>query len=48
MVWLREVQEKVTKSEKNQDLPELIDITAGMKVMVTQNVETNLDITNRA
>ena len=36
------------KQKKNQDLLELIDITVGMKVMVTQNVKTDLDITNRA
>ncbi|KAL4064640.1 hypothetical protein J3A83DRAFT_4443669 [Scleroderma citrinum] len=29
-----------------KDLLESIDLTVGMKVMVTQNVETNLDITN--
>ena len=32
----------------NQDLPESIDVAVGMKVMVTQNVETDLDITNGA
>jgi len=33
---------------RNQDLPESIDVAVGMKVMVTQNVETDLDITNGA
>ena len=32
----------------NQDLPDVIEITIGMKVMVTENVETDLDITNGA
>ena len=48
MVWLCKVQEKATKAKKNQDLLELINITVGMKVMVTQNVKTDLDIMNRA
>ena len=43
LVWLCEVQEKAKKMKK-----ELINITVGMKVMVTQNVETDLDITNGA
>ncbi|KAL4081257.1 hypothetical protein J3A83DRAFT_4427358 [Scleroderma citrinum] len=34
------------KQCSNQDLLESIDLTVGMKVMVTQNVETNLDIAN--
>jgi len=34
--------------QNNQDLPELVDIAVGMRVMVTQNIETDLDITNGA
>ena len=30
------------------DLPDTIQITIGMKVMVIENVETDLDIMNRA
>ena len=30
------------------DLPDTIQITIGMKVMVTKNIETDLDITNGA
>ena len=33
---------------QKQDLPDAIEITIGMKVMVTQNVQTDLDITNGA
>jgi len=29
-------------------LPDVIEITIGMKVMVTENIETDLDITNSA
>ena len=36
------------KQQAGQDLPEMIDIAIGMKVMVTQNIETDLDITNGA
>ncbi|KAF8833843.1 hypothetical protein BDN67DRAFT_916157, partial [Paxillus ammoniavirescens] len=36
------------QKQRNQDLPDVIEIVIGMKVMVTQNVKTNLDITNRA
>ena len=36
------------KQQASQDLPEMIDIAIGMKVMVTQNIETDLDITNGA
>ena len=32
----------------NQNLPDVIEIAPGMKVMVTQNVQTDLNITNRA
>jgi len=39
-------REKGKQQWLNQDLPDLIEFTVGMKVMVTQNVETDLDITN--
>jgi len=32
------------QKRRNQDLPDVIEITIGMKVMVTENVETDLDI----
>ena len=38
---------KKRRRQKN-DLPDTIQITIGMKVMVTKNVETDLDITNGA
>jgi len=41
-------REKGKQQRLNKDLPDLIEITMGMKVMVTQNVETDLDITNGA
>ncbi|KIK21585.1 hypothetical protein PISMIDRAFT_72180, partial [Pisolithus microcarpus 441] len=31
-----------------RDLPDVVELAVGMKVMVTQNVETDLDITNGA
>jgi len=34
--------------QRKQDLPDVVQIAIGMKVMVTQNVETDLDITNGA
>ena len=39
-----------TNNEKKRchDLPDMIELLVGMKVMVTQNVETDLDITNGA
>ena len=40
-------QGTVSKQRK-QDLPDIIQLTIGMKVMVTQNIETDLDITNGA
>ena len=36
------------KQQKRNELPETIQLAVGMKVMVTQNVETDLDITNGA
>lgn len=36
------------QKKKWQDLPEVIEIAISMKVMVTQNVKTDLDITNGA
>lgn len=35
-------------SQRKQDLPDTVRMAFGMKVMVTQNVETDLDITNGA
>ena len=34
--------------QRKQDLPDTVCVACGMKVMVTQNVETDLDITNGA
>lgn len=34
--------------QRRQELPEVVRLAYGMKVMVTQNVETDLDITNGA
>ncbi|KIJ08282.1 hypothetical protein PAXINDRAFT_18577 [Paxillus involutus ATCC 200175] len=36
------------QKRRNQDLPDVIEIVIGMKVMVTQNVKTDLDIANGA
>jgi hypothetical protein len=36
------------KKKWHHDLPDVIELAVGMKVMVTQNVETDLDITNSA
>ena len=36
------------RKDKRQELPEKIEIAIGMKVMVTSNVQTDLDITNGA
>ena len=36
------------KRQRRNELPEKIQLAIGMKVMVTQNVETDLDITNGA
>ena len=36
------------KQQKRNELPETIQLALGMKVMVTQNVEMDLDITNGA
>ncbi|KIJ66821.1 hypothetical protein HYDPIDRAFT_64369, partial [Hydnomerulius pinastri MD-312] len=36
------------RKRRNQDPPDVIEIAIGMKVMVTQNIETDLDITNGA
>ena len=36
------------KRRKRKDLPETVELARGMKVMVTNNVETDLDITNGA
>ena len=42
-----EIGLKKQRCQKN-DLPDTIQITIGMKVMVTENIETDLDVTNRA
>ncbi|KIM60951.1 hypothetical protein SCLCIDRAFT_123157, partial [Scleroderma citrinum Foug A] len=34
--------------QRKQDLPDVIRVACGMKVMVTQNVKMDLDITNGA
>ena len=39
---------KNTKRRRNKDLPESILLAIGMKVMVTNNLQTDLDITNGA
>ena len=39
---------KTEKQRKRKDLPWEIELTKGMKVLVTDNVETDLDITNGA
>ena len=36
------------KKKWHHDLPDVIELMVGMKVMVTQNIETDLDITNSA
>ena len=36
------------RKKKRHDLPDQIEISIGMEVMVTQNVETGLDVTNGA
>ncbi|KAG1739555.1 hypothetical protein EDB19DRAFT_1635769 [Suillus lakei] len=41
-------QQRHMKPKKRQDLPDMVEIAIGMKVMVTQNIETDLDITNGA
>ena len=43
----RSLNPRKKKSNRN-DLPERIELAIGMKVMVTQNVQTDLDITNGA
>ena len=39
---------KNTRKKRNKELPETILLTIGMKVMVTNNLQTDLDITNGA
>ena len=39
---------KNTRKRRNKDLPESIYLAIGMKVMVTNNLQTDLDITNGA
>ena len=39
---------KNTRKRRNRDLPESIYLAIGMKVMVTNNLQTDLDITNGA
>ena len=39
---------KNTRRRRNKDLPESISLAVGMKVMVTNNLQTDLDITNGA
>jgi len=41
-------QHETQSRQHKQDLPDVVHITIGMKVMVTQNAETDLDITNGA
>ncbi|KAG1836487.1 hypothetical protein F4604DRAFT_1519928, partial [Suillus subluteus] len=42
------MRNSINKRKRRQDLPDVIEIAVGMKVMVTQNIETDLDITNGA
>ncbi|KAK7439202.1 hypothetical protein VKT23_017692 [Stygiomarasmius scandens] len=39
---------KTEKRRRNKDLPDTLELAKGMKVMVTSNVETDLDVTNGA
>ncbi|KAF9780853.1 hypothetical protein BJ322DRAFT_982042, partial [Thelephora terrestris] len=39
---------KNTRRRRNKDLPESILLVIGMKVMATNNLQTDLDITNGA
>jgi hypothetical protein len=39
---------KTEKRRKRKDLPGKIELAKGMKVLVTDNVETDLDVTNGA
>jgi len=41
-------QHETQSRQRKQDLPDVVQIAIGMKVMVTQNIETDLDITNGA
>jgi len=36
------------QSRRNNDLPNVVKLAVGMKVMVTANIETDLDVTNGA
>ena len=36
------------RSRRNNDLPDAVKLAVGMKVMVTANIETNLNVTNGA
>ena len=36
------------RSRRNNDLPDAVELAVGMKVMVTANIETDLDVTNGA
>ena len=36
------------KRKRKNDLPDVVELAIGMKVMVTENVETDLDVTNGA
>ena len=42
------IREGGKRQRKSNDLPATVEITVGMKVMVTSNIETDLDITNGA
>jgi len=39
---------KRNRRKRVNDLPDVVQITIGMKVMVTSNIETDLDVTNGA
>ncbi len=39
---------KTQKGQKRRDLPEVIELAIGMKVMVTSNIQTDLDLANGA
>jgi hypothetical protein len=42
------IQEGGKQCQKSNDLPAAVEIAIGMKVMVTSNIETDLNITNGA
>ena len=44
----RQVNRKGKKSTRSKDLPRTVEFAIGMKVMVTENIEIDLDLTNGA